>query len=87
MVPNVSLSGDQWSVHIPGDDPVQLSAGDLPGLRATLASIQEHHETNGRMVLIPSSRVPYDHVIAAMDAARGDDSALFPHVVIAGGVD
>ncbi len=64
-----------------------VSSYDFEGLSAQLADIKVQHPTADSLVLVPTERVPYEVLIAAMDAAREDAShnLLFPYVTISGG--
>jgi len=61
---------------------------DYAGLTTALSNIKAEHPAEQNLILVPSSRVAYDAIIRAMDAARSDGSTeLFPYVVIAGGAE
>jgi len=61
---------------------------DYAGLTAALTVVKHAHPHAENLILVPSSRAPYEVIIGAMDAARADGArALFPYVVIAGGAE
>lgn len=57
---------------------------DLPGLTEILGLVKDQHPQEDRVVLAPESTIPYEVLVASMDASRQDgDRELFPRVVIA----
>lgn len=79
------------------DDPVELScvgglcrsatAWDTGGLTELLEDLKRDWPEADGMILVPGSDVPYEVVIATLDAARrtADGTELFPAISIAGG--
>lgn len=69
-------------------------AYDTERLTEMLGQIKDEYEEEENVILIPESNIPYDVLIATMDASREDPETkvddkprlLFPFVVIAGGV-
>jgi biopolymer transport protein TolR len=57
---------------------------DLPGLTYILGLVKDQHPHEDRVVLAPDSTIPYEVLVASMDASRQDgERELFPRVVIA----
>lgn len=60
---------------------------DFAGLTSKLAEVKGAHPDESVIILVPDVRVPYEVLVAAMDAAREDSGGLlFPNVTIAGGL-
>ncbi|MCB9671754.1 MAG: biopolymer transporter ExbD [Alphaproteobacteria bacterium] len=67
---------------------------DTKKLTELLGQIKDEYPDEENVILVPESSIPYDVLIAAMDATREDPETkvqekarvLFPYVVIAGGV-
>ena len=80
------------------DEPVELgcvggvcrsaTAWDTIGLTELLEDLKRDWPDDDGMILVPGSDVPYEVVIATLDAARrtGAGAELFPSVSIAGGI-
>ncbi|MEL6347960.1 MAG: biopolymer transporter ExbD [Myxococcota bacterium] len=67
---------------------------DWPEVTAILAKIKDENPDEETMILVPDSKIQYEVLVSAMDAAREDKGnpgpdgsarLLFPAVVIAGG--
>lgn len=81
----------------PFDEPVELScvggmcksatAWDTRGLAELLEDLKRDWPDADAMILVPTSDIPYEVVIATLDTARrtADGMELFPAVSIAGG--
>lgn len=72
----------------------EVSDYDWRGLTRLLSRIKDRYPQEEELVIVPDARVPYEVIIAAMDAARVDTGArgadgrprsLFPQVVLADG--
>ncbi len=71
-----------------------VEAYDVAELTKMLNQIKDQYEDEENVILVPDSNVPYEVLIATMDASREDPEtkvndkprSLFPYVVIAGGV-
>lgn len=71
-----------------------LEAYDTKTLTAKLGQIKDQYEKEENVILVPEGNIPYEVLIATMDASREDPDtkvddkprSLFPFVVIAGGV-
>ena len=76
-----------------------VDAYDIAKLTETLSQIKDEFPDEENVILVPESNVPYEVLIATMDASREDPDTkvtigsrkdiprpLFPFVVIAGGV-
>ena len=65
---------------------------DIAALTKLLVTLKKDWPEEQNVILVPESEVPYEVLIMAMDASRqdpdvsGEAGALFPYVVIAGGV-
>lgn len=64
-----------------------LRGHDFDALRACLARLAARHPEERAVILSADPEVPYQDLIGAMDAARGDaDRPLFPDVQLSAGV-
>lgn len=62
-------------------------AYDVVALRDAAAALKARAPDEERIILTPTGAVPYEVLIAAMDATRGgEDDALFPLATIAAGI-
>jgi len=48
--------------------------------------VKEQFEDETRVTLSADPEIPYEHLIAAMDAVRGEDDELFPDVLLSAGI-
>lgn len=90
-----SIKNADEVLSVEEDGPYQVPCADgcapkdynYKELTHALALVKGEHPDEQDLILVPESRVPYEVIISAMDAARYDVDAveLFPNVVIAGG--
>lgn len=60
---------------------------DWPGLTSCVALVKKQFEDETRVTLSADPEVPYEHLVAAMDAVRGEDGKpLFPEVLLSAGI-
>jgi biopolymer transport protein TolR len=59
---------------------------DWQGLRSCVLQVKERFEDETRVTLSADPEVPYEDLIGAMDAVRGDDNDLFPEVLLSAGI-
>jgi len=60
---------------------------DWTGLTTCVTRVKEQFEDETRVTLSADPEVPYEHLMAAMDAVRGDeDQPLFPDVLLSAGI-
>jgi len=48
--------------------------------------VKKQFEDETRVTLSADPEVPYEDLIGAMDAVRGDDNELFPDVLLSAGI-
>ena len=97
---NLRLLISEGGLSLKGADPVldeasipcalsqctSLESYDFAALQDKLRRIKEAHPDEETLILVPGEQVPYEVIIAAMDAARQvGDRLLFPAVTISGG--
>lgn len=86
--------GEGPTVPCTRDGCPSVEAYDTVLLREKLSQIKDQYPDEENVILVPEASIPYEVLIATMDASRNDpdtkvdDAArvLFPYVVIAGGV-
>lgn len=83
VIPSVALGVEHIVVHTDGSAEATFPKDDLEGLGEHLQAIEREHHTTGRAVILPSSEVRYQELIAVMDTVRPH----FPASTIASGVD
>ncbi len=59
---------------------------DWKGLTTCVRRVKEQFEDETRVTLSADPEVPYEDLISAMDAVRGDDDELFPDVLLSAGI-
>ncbi len=59
---------------------------DWKALTTCVKRVKEQFEDETRVTLSADPEVPYEDLIAAMDAVRGNDSELFPEVLLSAGI-
>jgi len=59
---------------------------DWQGLTTCVTRVKEQFEDETRVTISADPEVPYEDVIAAMDAVRGRDNELFPDVLLSAGI-
>jgi biopolymer transport protein TolR len=59
---------------------------DWTGLTNCVRRVKDQFEDETRVTLSADPEVPYDHLISAMDAVRGENDELFPDVLLSAGV-
>jgi len=59
---------------------------DWQGLTTCVTRVKEQFEDETRVTISADPEVPYEDVIAAMDAVRGSDNELFPDVLLSAGI-
>lgn len=60
---------------------------DWAGLTNCVTRVKQQFEDETRVTLSADPEVPYEHLIAAMDAVRGtDEEPLFPDVLLSAGI-
>ena len=59
---------------------------DWQGLTNCVRRVKDQFEDETRVTLSADPEVPYDHLISAMDAVRGENDELFPDVLLSAGV-
>lgn len=90
---NLSVFVHEWGLEVAGEDEklfgrVAIEGEDeLEELDTLLADLKTRHPHEGRVLIVPDSRVRYDRVIAVMDVSRGGGDERFPWPVLAGGVE
>jgi len=95
---NLAVLITKEGFEVVGADDVLAPEGETEGRRSidgydyteltrTLALVKDEYPDDQMLILTPDSRVPYEVIIGAMDAARQDAASreLFPQVIIAGG--
>ena len=68
--------------------PTQMNGKhDWNELTTCVTRVKEQFEDETRVTVSADPEVPYDHIISAMDAVRGDDNKeLFPDVLLSAGI-
>ena len=68
--------------------PCQPDTYDYSGVQERLDRIKQAHPGAEVVILVPEDSIPYEVLVALMDAARerADASTLFPMVTISGGI-
>ena len=90
---NLQVYVHEWGLEVSGEDEelfgrVAIQGEDeLEELDALLDDLKSRHPHEGRVVIVPDSRVRYDRLITVMDVSRGSGGDRFPWPVIAGGVE
>lgn len=87
--------GDGPGIPCLRDGCPSLEAYDTKTLTEKLGQIKDQFEKEENVILVPDANIPYEVLIATMDATREDPDTkvddkprtLFPFVVIAGGVN
>lgn len=74
--------------RIPCTAPCTASTYDMPALEQALRRLKDEHPDERRVVIAPSSTVPFEVVAAVMAAARSDwstgkERVLFPEPLLA----
>ena len=60
---------------------------DWIGLTNCVSRVKQQFEDETRVTLSADPEVPYEHLVAAMDAVRGTkDKLLFPDVLLSAGI-
>jgi len=59
---------------------------DWNGLTNCVKRVKEQFSDETRVTLSADPEVPYEDLVAAMDAVRGDESELFPDVLLSAGI-
>ena len=59
---------------------------DWQGLTTCVRRVKEQFADETRVTLSADPEVPYEHLIAAMDAVRGENEELFPDVLLSAGI-
>ena len=59
---------------------------DWNGLTNCVKRVKEQFADETRVTLSADPEVPYEDLVAAMDAVRGDESELFPDVLLSAGI-
>ena len=60
---------------------------DWPGLTNCVTRVKQQFEDETRVTISADPEVPYEHIVAAMDAVRGvEDNLLFPDVLLSAGI-
>jgi biopolymer transport protein TolR len=60
---------------------------DWTSLTNCVSRVKQQFEDETRVTLSADPEVPYEHLIAAMDAVRGDEGEpLFPDVLLSAGI-
>ena len=59
---------------------------DWQGLTTCVRRVKEQFADETRVTLSADPEVPYEHLIAAMDAVRGENDDLFPDVLLSAGI-
>ena len=59
---------------------------DWKALTTCASRVKEQFEDETRVTLSADPEVPYEDLIAAMDAVRGEESELFPDVLLSAGI-
>jgi biopolymer transport protein ExbD len=90
VIPNDESLNELLQLEIPCT-PVgcpTASSYDTARLTTVLSDVKDARPNSETVILLPESSVPYEVLIAAMDAARNEgDRDLYPYVVIAGGTN
>jgi biopolymer transport protein ExbD len=87
--PSLSLTVhvSHGGLRLASRDGVQAPLPDLPSLHRALLAIKAQHPDELELVVSADADIPYEQVVAAMDAARSDGGhPLFPAVSLAAGV-
>lgn len=87
--------GDGPTIPCLRDGCPGVEAYDTETLTRKLGEIKDQYEKEENVIIVPEANIPYDVLIATMDASREDENTkvddkprlLFPFVVIAGGVN
>ena len=59
---------------------------DWTGLTTCVRRVKDQFADETRVTLSADPEVPYEHLIAAMDAVRGENDDLFPDVLLSAGI-
>jgi biopolymer transport protein TolR len=59
---------------------------DWKALTTCVSRVKQQFEDETRVTLSADPEVPYEDLIAAMDAVRGDENELFPEVLLSAGI-
>jgi biopolymer transport protein TolR len=59
---------------------------DWKALTTCVSRVKKQFEDETRVTLSADPEVPYEDLIAAMDAVRGDENELFPDVLLSAGI-
>jgi hypothetical protein len=84
-----TLAEDEATIPCPEGACQNRDSYDFTRLTELLTEIKGAHPAEDVIIFVPHERIPYEVLVAAMDAARGAEEAgglLFPRVTIAGGL-